>query len=52
MAKKQEQKNTKRVAEQPRAASESTVAFVFGKENYRLLMTPMYSAKISSASAA
>lgn len=40
MAKKQEQKNTKPVAEQPRAAvaGESTVAFAFGKENYRLLI--------------
>ena len=38
--KKQEQKNPKAVAEQPKArvAGESTVAFAFGKENYRLLI--------------
>ena len=38
MAKKQEQKNTKAAAEQPRAAGDSTIAFAFGKENYRLLI--------------
>lgn len=38
MAKKQVQKNKKAVAEQPKAAGESAVAFAFGKENYRLLI--------------
>ena len=38
MAKKQEQKNTNPAAEQARTAGESTVAFAFGKENYRLLI--------------
>ena len=40
MAKKQEQKNTKPVVEQHKAAvaGGSTMAFAFGKENYRLLI--------------
>ena len=38
MAKKQEQKKTKPHAEQAKPAGESTVAFAFGKENYRLLI--------------
>jgi hypothetical protein len=38
--KKQAKKGTKPVAEQPKAkvAGEGTVAFAFGKENYRLLI--------------
>ena len=38
--KKQAKKDTKTVAEQPKAKAggENTVAFAFGKENYRLLV--------------
>ena len=38
MAKKQEQKKPKPGNEQPRVSGESTVAFAFGKENYKLLI--------------